>query len=124
MKKIMLITMMTIMAIVASAKDIKTVVFTTNPIMHCESCENKIKSHLRFEKGIKSIDTNVEQQRVTVCYDAQKTNAEKLRQAFNKFGYEAQIVECNTTSNDKACCKDVKSEACCKKTKKASCCKE
>uniref|UniRef100_UPI004026F15A hypothetical protein n=1 Tax=Prevotella sp. TaxID=59823 RepID=UPI004026F15A len=34
------------------AKDIKTVVFTTTPQMHCAACENKIKSNLRFEKGL------------------------------------------------------------------------
>ena len=38
-------------AMVGFAKDIKTVVFTTTPQMHCAACENKIKSNLRFEKG-------------------------------------------------------------------------
>ena len=37
-----------------SAKDIKTVVVTTQPQMHCENCEKKIKGNLRFEKGIKN----------------------------------------------------------------------
>lgn len=46
-------------AMVTFAKDIKTVVFTTTPQMHCAACKNKIKSNLRFEKGIKSIETSV-----------------------------------------------------------------
>ena len=29
------------------AKDIKTVVLTTNPQMHCNNCENKIKNNIR-----------------------------------------------------------------------------
>ena len=49
---------MMLVAMVTFAKDIKTVVFTTNPQMHCENCENKIKGNLRFEKGIKEITTS------------------------------------------------------------------
>ena len=42
------------------AKDIKTVVLTTQPEMHCQNCEKKIKNNIRFEKGIKTIKTNLE----------------------------------------------------------------
>lgn len=54
-------------------REIKTVVFTTTPQMHCEASENEIKSNLRFEKGIKSIETSVPNQTVTVKYNADKT---------------------------------------------------
>lgn len=54
-------------------QEIKTVVFTTTPQMHCAACENKIKNNLRFEKGIKSIETSVPDQTVTVKYNADKT---------------------------------------------------
>ena len=54
-------------------REIKTVVFTTTPQMHCAACENKIKNNLRFEKGIKSIETSVPNQTVTVKYNADKT---------------------------------------------------
>ena len=48
--------------------------------------------NLRYEKGVKSIDTNVEQQKVTVKYDVDKTTADKLQKAFEKFGYKARQV--------------------------------
>ncbi len=54
-------------------REIKTVVFTTTPQMHCVACENKIKNNLRFEKGIKNIETSVPNQTVTVKYNADKT---------------------------------------------------
>ena len=54
-------------------REIKTVVFTTPPQMHCAVCENKIKNNLRFEKGIKNIETSVPNQTVTVKYNADKT---------------------------------------------------
>ena len=50
-----------------------TLTVTTLPQMHCQNCENKIKSNLRFEKGIKSIETSVPNQTVTVKYNADKT---------------------------------------------------
>ena len=75
------------------AKDIKTLVVTTVPQMHCEGCENKIKGNIRFEKGIKTIETNVEQQTVTITYDADKTTPENIIQGFKKIGYQATEVK-------------------------------
>ena len=74
-------------------KDIKTVVVTTLPQMHCESCENKIKGNLRFEKGVKEIQCDIEGQRVTITYDADKTNSEAIIKSFGKFGYQATEVK-------------------------------
>ena len=136
MKKILLLFAMLLSVIAASAKDIKTVVFTTNPIMHCANCENKIKTNLRFVKGVKDIQTNVSEQRVTVSYDADKTSSETLQKAFTKFGYEATVVGCDGTktkceSGSAGCqgknagCQG-KKPSCCKAAadKKPSCCKE
>ena len=98
--------------IVGYAKDIKTHVVTTTPPMLCESCENKIKGNLRFEKGVKKIETSIPDQTVTIEYDAEKTNAEKLIEAFTKFGYEAQEItpqhesKCESCQSDTCgCCK-------------------
>ena len=82
--------LMLMVAMIATAKDIKTVIFTTTPQMHCISCETKIKNNLRFEKGVKESKTSVEEQKVYGTYDAQKTNEEKLQKAFEKFGYKAE----------------------------------
>ena len=92
-KSFLLFMMMMMMTMISFAKDIKTVVFTTTPQMHCEKCENKIKSNLRFEKGIKAIETSVPNQTVTVKYDADKTSPEKLQKGFGKFGYKARILK-------------------------------
>ena len=71
------------------AKDIKTLILTTTPQMHCEGCENKIKNALRFEKGVKSIDTDIPTQTVTMSYDADKTSESHLTEALAKAGYKA-----------------------------------
>ena len=93
MRKVIMTLAIALMGVAAQAKDIKTAIFTTQPQMHCASCEKKIKGNLRYEKGVKRIDTNVEQQKVTVKYDADKTSAETLQKAFKKFGYEARQVK-------------------------------
>ena len=71
------------------AKNIKTVVLTTNPEMHCTGCEKKIKENIRFEKGVKSIKTNLDTKTVTIEDDADKTNVEAIIKGFKKINYEA-----------------------------------
>lgn len=66
-----------------------SVVFTVAPSMHCQNCENKIKTNLRFEKGVSEIATNLKDNTVTIVYDTAKTNPEKLVDAFKKIGYKA-----------------------------------
>jgi copper chaperone CopZ len=92
MKRFTLILAIASLAATAFAKDIKTLVVTTDPIMHCNSCEVNIKKNLRFEKGVKKIVTNLQEQTVTVTYDADKTTAEALINAFPTFGYTATPI--------------------------------
>lgn len=91
MKRHFLLLTLALCAITSFAKDIKTIIVTTNPQMHCEACENKIKSNMRFEKGIKAIETNISRQEVTLTYDADKTTPEKLIKGFEKIGYTATV---------------------------------
>ena len=130
MKKIMTVTAMLVFAISMFAKDIKTVVFTTLPQMHCENCENKIKGNLRFEKGIKQITTSVPDQKVTIEYDADKTTPENIAKGFAKIGYKATVVTGEAKKKGCGGCSK-KAEAvkgnCCKKNgekKAGSCCKK
>ena len=132
MKKIMTVTAMLVFAISMFAKDIKTVVFTTLPQMHCENCENKIKGNLRFEKGIKQITTSVPDQKVTIEYDADKTTPENIAKGFAKIGYKATVVTGEAKKKGCSGCSkkaEVKKEGCGGCSKKAeavkgSCCKK
>ncbi len=102
MKKRIFTTLLTVLvAALSYAKDIKTVVVTTTPQMHCESCENKIKGNLRFERGVKKIETNIDNQTVTITYDADKTTVQKLIEGFAKFGYTAKEVKKNESETEK-----------------------
>ena len=93
MKSIVLTISMLLAAATGFSKDIKTVVFTTTPQMHCDKCEKKVKDNIRFEKGVKQIATSIPDQTVTIKYDADKTTPAKIQAGFGKFGYKARVVK-------------------------------
>lgn len=95
MKKIILSSFVAAMCLTAYAKDIQELVVTTTPPMSCQNCENKIKKNIRWVKGVKEIETNIPEQRVTIEYDADKTNPTQIEEAFHKIGYEVSVVEKN-----------------------------
>lgn len=92
MKKTILLSaisfMLTINASAQKANTVDTLQVTTTPEMHCSGCENKIKSNLRFVKGVKKIETSVPEQKVTIIYDNRKSDYQTLEAAFKKIGYE------------------------------------
>ena len=81
------------LATVCFGKDIRTVVLTTLPEMHCANCEKKIKENIRFEKGVKSIKTDLKTKTVIIEYDADKTNVQDIIKGFKKIKYEASEVK-------------------------------
>ena len=86
-------------AVSSFGKNVKTVVLVTTPQMHCANCEKKIKENIRFEKGIKSIKTNLDDKTVTIEYDADKTTVPAIIEGFKKIKYEAKEVK--QTKKDK-----------------------
>ena len=117
MKKFNMIMAGLLIAATGFAKDIKTVVFNTAPEMHCNSCENRIKNGLKFEKGVKDIKTDLETKTVTIEYDADKTNTETLVAAFAKINYTA-----TEAGAKKGCCK-MKAQGAEAAGEKKGCCK-
>lgn len=99
MKRTIATALVAVLALGLSAKDIKTFKVTTTPQMHCESCENKIKDNLRFEKGMKKIETDIPSQTITITYDADKNTEEAIIKAFEKIGYEARKVGADSDSD-------------------------
>lgn len=89
MKKMLFTAIIMLVAVMANAKDIKTVVLTTNPTMSCEKCANKIKENLKYCKGIQAIEINVEHQAIAIKYDADKTTPDAFIQSLKKIDYVA-----------------------------------
>jgi copper chaperone CopZ len=91
MKSKLLISLFALLMGIA-ASNLRVVILTPTPQMHCESCETKIKSNMRFEKGVKKIETNIERQEVTITYDPKKNDVKSLQAAMKKIGYETKVV--------------------------------
>lgn len=89
MKKNLLVAFMLMLAgnsFAQTATD--TLIVTTQPQMHCQNCEKKIKGNIRFVKGTKKISTSVDDQKVTIVYDGRKAKYNDYVEAFKKIGYE------------------------------------
>ena len=93
MKKLILLTFALFLAVIVQAQNVKEVVFTTEPEIECQNCVNKIKNNLRFEKGVKAINPDLNTKLVTIKYDSEKTNPDNLIKAFAKIKYKATVVK-------------------------------
>ena len=93
MKKLILLTFALFLAVIVQAQNVKEVVFKTEPEIECQNCVNKIKNNLRFEKGVKAINPDLQTKLVTIQYDSAKTNPDNLIKAFAKIKYKATVVE-------------------------------
>lgn len=92
MKNLLNMMVITIAMMIAGAQ-MRVLVVTPTPEMHCNKCETKIKKHMMYEKGITKIETSVEKQTVTFTYDSRKTNKENIVKAMRVAGYECKIVK-------------------------------
>lgn len=101
MKKLVLLVFAVFLSVLANAQTKKEVVFSTKPEIHCENCVNKIKNNIRFENGVKAINPDLKTKLVTIQYDSDKTDVEKLQKAFKKIGYEATVVNNEEKNNVK-----------------------
>ncbi len=73
----------------------------------CQMCKERIESGLSFEKGIKTAILNLEDKVLTVKFRTEKTDAEKIRKAVSKLGYDADNVAADPEAYESlpACCK-------------------
>ena len=92
MKRFLTIMIMAATFFCISAKDLQTVEFSVTPRITCKNCVAKIKNQLKFEKGIKSIDVSIENQKISLKFDAEKTNPDVLATSLAKIGYKATII--------------------------------
>lgn len=86
---------------------IKTQIFCDH-CLKCGSCGANIKDNINANKGIEKVLIDSNKNIIIVTYDANKTSPEKIREAINKAGYDAD--------DKKATAKAVKAlDGCCKK---------
>ena len=60
---------------------------TFNVHLHCENCMKKVQENISFEKGVKDLHVCLDDQTVSIKYDAAKTTEDKLEAAIEELGY-------------------------------------
>jgi periplasmic mercuric ion binding protein len=86
-------------------KKTEEIVIKTSAV--CGMCKDRIEHDLSFEKGVKSVSLDLETKEVTVKYDPNKTDPDKIRKAISKIGYDADDVTADPVAYEKLpkCCK-------------------
>lgn len=73
----------------------------------CEMCKKTLEHDLSFEKGVKKSNLDLDTKIVTVVFNHEKTNAEQIRKAIAKSGYDADSVVADLKAYNRLpdCCK-------------------
>lgn len=98
--------------------------------MTCNACKETIEKNIAFEKGVKDLSVDLESKIVTIKYNKEKTNPEKLEAAIQKLNFTTELInnKCNETSNPvniigvKNCSNDTLVKKCCDKSIEKKCC--
>ena len=104
MKKGILFIIVLAISLVAKAQT-DTVRIKTTAI--CDDCKNRIEHDLSFQKGVKSSNVDLGTKEVTVVYNAEKTDPDKIRIAITKIGYDADTMKAVVKAFNKLpeCCR-------------------
>ena len=86
--------------------NLKTVAIQTSAI--CEMCKENLEKDLTFEKGVKSVNLDLETKVLNIAYLEGKTNPDILRKRVTMVGYHADSLKRDPKAYEKLdpCCKD------------------
>ena len=83
---------------------VDTVSIKTSAI--CNDCKERLEHDMAFEKGVKSVELDLDTKVLTITYKENKTTEEKLKTAVTKIGYDADEMPADQKAHDRlpACC--------------------
>ncbi len=80
-----------LLAELASAKEVTTQIPVSG--MTCGSCAVAVRKGLTPLEGVKKADVSVEQNKATVVYEDSQVTEKQLREAINKTGFKAEVIQ-------------------------------
>ena len=85
-------------------KKVDTVEIKTSAI--CGMCKERLEHDMTFEKGVKSVELDLDTKILTISYKTNKTSKEELKKAVTKIGYDADEMVANQKAHDRLppCC--------------------
>jgi cation transport ATPase len=105
MKKTLAILFFIAFAFTAEAQ-VKQIGIKTSAV--CEMCKARLEKDLTFEKGVKSVNLDLETKVLNIAYLDGKTNPDILRKRVTLVGYHADQLKRDPKAYEKLdpCCKD------------------
>ncbi|WP_066629146.1 heavy-metal-associated domain-containing protein [Labilibacter marinus] len=92
--KLVLATLILFIGVTSSfAKDkpkVKEVTYSCS--VDCHSCKEKIMKNIPYEKGVKSVNVNIEDKLVTVSFREDKNTTEGVKKALEKLDYDVKVM--------------------------------
>lgn len=107
MKKLILSLAILAFAFAANAQSkVKTVSIKTSAI--CDMCKETLEKDLTFEKGVKSVNLDLDTKVLNIAYLDSKTNPDILRKRVTMVGYHADSLKRDPKAYERLdeCCKD------------------
>jgi mercuric ion binding protein len=107
MKRLILVLLTLSLSFAVNAQsNVKTVGIKTSAV--CEMCKDRLEKDLTFEKGVKSVNLDLETKVLNIAYIDGKTNPELLRKRVTLVGYHADNLKRDPKAYEKLdpCCKD------------------
>jgi len=94
--------------ITVQAQKTKTIEIQTSA--QCTMCKDRLEKNIIFEKGIKDVSLDMETKILSVRYKTKKNDANSIRNAIAKLGYDADEIKGDTEAYKKLpmCCKKPK----------------
>lgn len=73
----------------------------------CDQCKHILEEELIYEKGVQSVNVDVDAKVIHIQYRAKKNDPDKLRQAVAKVGYDADSVKADPKAQSELpfCCR-------------------
>ena len=91
---------------VSAADKQKSQIISIKTSAICESCKARLEKTLKAIEGVEEAVLNLNNKKVKIKFDADKTDATKLREVIANVGYDADDVKKNTAAYEKLpmCC--------------------
>jgi copper chaperone CopZ len=104
MKTVQLIIAFVLLAIGVQANDPGEITVKSSVV--CEMCKETIEEGLAYEKGVKRVFVDVEENTIYVKYNDKKLSEEEIKQKITELGYAADEMKPVKEAYDKlhACC--------------------
>lgn len=93
--------------LMAQKKAKKGETITIKTSAQCEMCKERLEMAMAYEKGVYESELDLETKDFVIRFNPKKTDAEKIKDAISKTGYDADEVVADEKAYKKlpACCK-------------------